>query len=349
MKNIGFTTLKTILIISIVLSFFSCSNDDDLSNLSDTIIVRHKNADMPAYIHGNGSEKVFLILLHGGPGDPGLGYRVTTIKSKIEKACAVVYFDQRGSGMSQGNYSENGISIDIMAEDVLALVKVLKHKYGNDSRFFLMGHSWGGTLGTATLLKNQHEFLGWIDVDGVHNWQGLYLEYIENFERVANEQIAIGTNNAYWNSVHDLIQNVDTTHYNERDFFKLNNKAFEAERRLVSVNVINSVENDSDTFFDYNLITTFWNRGHTLNILVNQGLLDTVTYTNRLSEIEIPSLILWGKYDMVVPPVFAQEAYDNLGSSIKELVIFERSGHSPFASEATKFSEDVIRFINQNK
>jgi hypothetical protein len=38
----------------------------------------------------------------------------------------VVYFDLIGSGMAQGSYSERGINIVIMAEDILALVKVLK-------------------------------------------------------------------------------------------------------------------------------------------------------------------------------------------------------------------------------
>ncbi|WP_106795184.1 alpha/beta fold hydrolase [Aquimarina sp. Aq78] len=348
MKNVIFEKLRTVLVIATILSVLSCSNDDDLGNLSDTIFVRHKNADMPAYIHGNGTKKVFLIILHGGPGDTGLSYRFGTFKNKIEKEYAVVYFDQRGSGMSQGNYSENGISVDIMAEDVLALVKVMKRKYGNDSRFFLMGHSWGGTLGTATVLKDQNEFLGWIAVDGLHNPSGMYSEYISTFKKVAAEQIELGNNISFWEGTIDLANNV-TTEYRQDHFFDMNNRAFKAERRLVADNVINKVENDSDTFFNYNFITTFWNRGNTISILTNQGLWENLSYTNRLSEIKIPSLILWGKYDIVVPATFAQEAYDNLGSDIKELIIFERSGHAPMLSEADKFAEELIRFMNQNK
>lgn len=348
MEKVIFNNLKTILIIVTLISFFSCSNDDDLGNLNDTIFVRHKNADMPAYIHGNGTEKVFLIILHGGPGDTGLSYRIGTFKNKIEKEYAVVYFDQRGSGMSQGNYSENGISVDIMAEDVLALVKVMKHKYGSDSRFFLMGHSWGGTLGTATVLKDQKEFLGWISVDGIHNPSGMYFEYISTFKQVANEQIELGNNISFWQNTMDLANNVSAK-YNQGHFFDMNNRAFKAERRLVGDNVINEVENDSDTFFNYNFITTFWNRANTISLLTNQGLWENLSYTNRLSEIEIPALILSGKYDIVVPVTFAQEAYDNLGSDIKELIIFEKSGHAPMLSEADKFVEELIRFMDQNK
>ncbi len=339
-----------ILVLAVVLcTSVSCSEDDNLSNLNDTLFVRHKNADMPAYIHGNASEKVFLIILHGGPGGFGLNYRGATIKSEIEKECAVVYFDQRGSGMSQGNYSESGVSIDIMAEDVLALSKVIKHKYGEDSKLFLMGHSWGGTLGPATLLKDQSDFLGWIDVDGSHNTKGLYEEYIANFRRVAAEQIDLENNVEYWNSVIDFVNSVPQQYTDIDDMYTLNNEAFEAELQLEASNVINKPEDiDGKVIFKYNILTLIWNLLKVQSIL-DRNLFENLTFTDRLSEITIPSLVLWGKHDMVVPIGFAQEAYDNLGSSEKELVIFERSGHSPMFSEPDLFADKVIEFIYQYK
>ncbi len=339
---------KAILLIVVLWTTFSCSKDENISNLNETLFVRHKNADMPAYIHGNASEKVFLIILHGGPGGIGLSYRTSTIKSVIEKTCAVVYFDQRGSGMAQGSYSKNGINIDIMAEDVLALAKVIKHKYGNDSRLFLMGHSWGGTLGPATLLKDQSDFLGWIDVDGAHNSKNMYSEYIANFKRVASEQIEIGNDIDYWESVIDLVNNIDPE-YNIKDIYKLNSEAFIAEEKLENAKLINNIEiEDNKIIFKYNILTLLWNMSKIQSIL-DENLFENVNYTDRLSEIKIPSLVLWGKYDMVVPPKFAQEAFDNLGSNEKKVVIFEKSGHSPMFNEPDLFANEVIQFINQNK
>lgn len=348
MQKISKTFSKTLLILVVLYTAFSCSKEENSSTLNETIFVRHKDADMPAYINGNASESIFLIILHGGPGGIGLTYRSNTIKSDIEKECAVVYFDQRGSGMAQGSYSEDEINIDIMAEDVLALVKVIKHKYGNDSRFFLMGHSWGGTLGPATLLKDQSDFLGWIDVDGAHNPKGAYSEYISNFRRVASEQIETDNDIEYWKNVIDLVNNVNPQ-YNKDDVFKLNREAFVAEDKLRKAGFINSnVESDDNNIFKYNLLTLFWNMWNTQSIL-DEDLFQNITYKDRLSEITIPSLVLWGKYDMVVPIRFAQDSYDNLGSSAKKLVIFQNSGHSPMSTEPDLFAEEVIEFINQNK
>lgn len=345
MRKVKSYKFRIMFILLTVLSISSCSKDEDLGNLNETITIRHKGADMPAYIHGNGSEKVFLITLHGGPGGLGLGLRSSAFKA-VENTCAVVYFDQRGSGMAQGNYSNNGISVDIMAEDILALVKVIKHKYGSDSRFFLLGLSWGGTLGIATILKDQNKFLGWIQVDGTHNPKGMYLEYKANFKRVAAEQIALGNSIDYWNSVNKLLLEVDNT-FNQSDFRRLNSKAHEAEKRLVDDNVFNKPNGPQDLFFDYNLITFLWNARNTQSILDPE--IRNLSYANRLSEIKIPSLILWGKHDMVVPPSFAQEAYDGLGSSVKRMVIFEKSGHTPMFSEADLFEQELLLFINQQK
>ncbi len=346
-------SIKIVLFSFSLLFVLSCSKED-FNDLSDTLYVRHKGADMPAHIYGNGSEKVFLIILHGGPGGSGFIYRAGTIKSKIEKDYAVVYFDQRGSGMSQGRYSEDGISIDIMAEDVLALVKVIKHKYGDDSRFFLMGHSWGGTLGTAVLLKNQDVFNGWIEVGGAHDPKGLYFEYIVNHKNVAVEQIDAENNVAYWEGVLDLVDKVDAA-YNGDDFKDMNRKAHNAEEKLTDDKVINEIDEDiasqlsATSLFKNNLLTTWWNSANTNSILTDQGLWEDLSYTNRLNEITLPSLLLWGKYDLVVPPKFGQDALDNLGSSAKELVIFEKSGHSPMFLEPDKFADEVIGFMNEHK
>ena len=89
------------------------------------------------------------------------------------------------------------------------------------------------------------------------------------------------------------------------------------------------------------------NNAQTSILLVEKGLFRDVSFTDRLPEITIPSLILWGKYDLVVPTKFAQEAYDHLGSTHKELFIFERTGHSPLQCEPDLFAEKVIAFINE--
>ncbi len=343
--------LKIVFAFIALYSVTSCSSDFELDNLDETIFVRHKNADMPAYLHGNASEKVFLIVLHGGPGGTGLSFRSKAFDT-IEEQYGVVYFDQRGSGNSQGNYDKDKVSVDIMAEDVLALVKVLKRKFGDDSRFFLTGASWGGTLGTATLLKDQRDFKGWIGIDGAYNPARLYEQYIETFSTTATNQIALGNSVDFWESVLDFVSKVNPMN-NYDDFQKLNSKAFELEDKLFEDGFIAFDENGAgnhSTFYDYNFWIKKWNNNQIDNILVkDQGLFQTADFTSQLPEIRIPSLIISGQYDMVVPVTSAQNYFNNIGSESKELLIFEESGHAPNRSEPDRFATEVLRFMDEHK
>jgi pimeloyl-ACP methyl ester carboxylesterase len=351
MKQFNTTLFKLVIAAITLCLVVACSDDDSLTDVNETIYVRHKNADMPAYIKGNASEKVFLVTLHGGPGGRGLGFRGKAF-NEIENQYGVVYFDQRGSGNAQGNYNDDEVSIDLMAEDVLALVQVLKRKYGNDSRFFLLGGSWGGTLGTATLLKDQSDFKGWIDVDGAYNPDGLYDLYLENYTTTANAQIGLGNNVKFWESVLALVAKVDPVN-NLDDFIELNIKAFDAEEKLFDDGFIEDVENgigNNNSFLVYNFLTSGWNNNQIASILVDdQGLFQTIDFTSQLPQITIPSLFISGQYDMVVPIASAQAAFEAIGSTSKELRIFEKSGHGPMFTEPDLFVAEVLQFMNAHK
>jgi len=343
----NYNGIKLYVTVLLLVSILSCSNDEiDFSSLNETIFVRHLQADMPAYVHGNASEKVFLIYLHGGPGGFGLEARINSMITEVEENNAVIYFDQRGSGNAQGNFPEEAVSVYSMADDVLALVKVLEKRYGSDSKFFLMGASWGGALGSATLLKNQDPFLGWIDVAGTHNPGGLYGEYPSVLEAKALEQIALGNSVSHWESVLETVQQVGSN-YSDEDFTKLNQAAHNSEAVLAHDMVINEPQYLDEDGNEREIVV----RNHLeVPIILNQnGLFRDLSFTDRLHEITLPSLVLWGKHDLVVPTPFAIEAMDRLGSAHKELFIFERSGHSPLEAEPDLFAEKVIEFINEYK
>lgn len=349
MKEIILSILKVLIAILLSLGFFSCSKQkDNLNDLNETIMVRHKKADLPVHIHGNASKKTFLIILHGGPGVGGLVNRINTIRSEIEKNFAVVYFDQRGSGNAQGSYSKKDLTLDLMVEDVFAVAKVLRSKYGDDIKLFLMGHSWGGTLGTATILKNQHKFSGWIEVDGAHNLRGSFDEYKIILPKTANEQIALGNSVNFWRNLLNEVHNTDPN-FSVENILKLNSLSIKAEQTLTEDQIINNRDRElGDNPHVNNGMLVRWNLRKTGKILDYQEKINEINFTNRLSEITIPSLVLWGKHDVVTPLVFAHEAFDNLGSIDKEIYIFEKSGHSPQIAEPELFAEKVIAFINKH-
>ena len=327
--------------------------------LNDVVYVRYKNAEMPAYIYGNFTNKIFIIYLHGGPGGNGLEYRTEIMTSRIEPQYAVVYFDQRNAGMSQGAFTMDDLTIDLMAEDVMALVKVIQHKYGSDCQFFLMGHSWGGALGVATLLNknNQDQFAGWIEVDGAHDLANAYVENIRFMKQICHEQLNLGNSVDFWSTVKDSLMLVDSINYNLSDNYYINSTATEAEQYLMDDGILSYYEFTLGGLMNELVAITFRNNPITckLNgrfgnaVLSVNGIWDRISYTEEIADVKIPSLFMWGKYDMVVPPTLGQRAYELSGASDKEFVLFESSGHSPMYQETSKFAVSIINFIERNR
>ena len=333
----------------------SCRKKDSLL-LSDDFRVRHAGADMPVYVHGNAAEKIFIIFIHGGPGDSGYQNRAGKAAGKLEKKYVMVYWDQRGQGMSEGKYDASDISIGLMAEDLHAVVRVLKYKYGNGINIFLLGHSWGGTLGTAFLLKNnyQNEVKGWIEVDGSHDFPKINRDALKMFVIAGNEQIALKHNIENWQKIVSWAAQVDTGNLSGATIIKINDNAHLVEKYLLEDKVLQKEDGkmlrDVGVFYYQNIITrifsgyyTFMGNDKFFNEVVNNS------FTPELYKITIPCLFLWGRYDFVVPSTLGYDAYNRVGSADKRIVIFEKSGHSPMLNQANEFVDAVTGFVETYK
>jgi pimeloyl-ACP methyl ester carboxylesterase len=74
------------------------------------------------------------------------------------------------------------------------------------------------------------------------------------------------------------------------------------------------------------------------------GSLAGYDFLHRLSEVELPTLIVWGRNDHVVPPADALEYNRLLRNS--ELVIFDECGHLPMAERPVRFNRLLEAFLS---
>ncbi len=342
-------------IITILTLLTSCKKQDSLI-LSDDFRVRHAGADMPVYVHGNAAEKIFIVFIHGGPGDSGYQNRAGKAAEEMEKKYVMVYWDQRGQGMAEGKYNAEDITIDLMAEDLHAVVQTLKYKYGNDIKLFLLGHSWGGTLGTAFLLKNdyQNEIKGWIEVDGSHDFPKINRDVLKKFTVVGNEQINLNHHKEEWQNIVSWASAVDTSNLTDEMIIEINNKSHLVEKYLLEDDVLQKEDaktlRDFGVFYHQNIITRIFSGNYTF--MGNDKFFDEVvnnSFTPELHKIKIPCLFLWGKYDFVVPSTLGHDAYNRVSSADKKIIIFEKSGHSPMLNQADEFVEAVTNFVETHK
>ena len=335
-----------IIAIMLLLALTGCDKDDLSKTLSDTLYVQNDGASMPAYIHGNGQEKTFVIILHGGPGGNGLEYRAGSYATQLESKYAMVYWDQRGQGMSQGQYADATVTVDQMAEDTYALISVLKAKYGADIKVFLMGHSWGGTLGTRVVLNSTYraELKGWIEADGAHDIPLLNKEAIKMFLQVGSEQIAAGNSVDKWQGIITWAQGFDTTNITIDQSGEINSKAHEVEQILQEDGVLaNSSSGGGKLYSPVNALTSLLSGNATADLLNEE--VEQTAMTDQMHQIDIPCLFLWGRYDFVVPPALGSSGYNAITHSNKHLVFFEKSAHSPMDNEPDAFVAAVVNFV----
>jgi pimeloyl-ACP methyl ester carboxylesterase len=342
--------MKNLLYLLSIAFLFSCSKTD-LESIYETIYVANKGADMPVYLFGNQTSKKVILVIHGGPGGNGLVYRTGRWKDNLEQNYLMAYWDQRGQGMSEGNYSNDELTVDKMAEDLYAVVKTLKFKLGNDTKIILLGHSWGGMLGTAymTNLKYQKEVAGWIESNGAHDLPLLNKEAVKMFISISKEQISLDNHSEEWSSIKEWAEKIDILNITNDDSGQINEKAFEVEDYLLQDGILNYAENGTwsdfkiSFFSPMNPLTSFISGNYTNSALNDE--VESTSLTSQLSKITKPCLFLYSKYDFVVPAALGIEAYAKVSSRQKKLVIFESSGHSPMSNEASKFTEEVEGFV----
>lgn len=342
---------KIFQLIILLAGIISCGKEEISANAEDHFFLENEGAIMPIFVHGNTKSKVFVINLHGGPGGTSLEayqHKDSPFK-KLQSDYPVVYWEQRCAGSSQGQCSI--LTLNQYTEDLEKLIILLRNRYTPDIRFFLVGHSWGGSLGINFLstANNQSNIRGWIEVGGGHNVPRIVQLEREMLVEAGNRQIAYGNDAKDWQ---ERINKANTLELSKvEDLYEMNRISVQAEGLMKNADSLNA--KIANTWTNEYFFSPIDNSALTNNLSASfEGMkneLATLNLSNKLQNITIPTLMLWGKYDFRVPPKFAEEELGKYGSSKKELVIFDRSAHFVQWNEPDKFYSLVRAFIEENK
>ena len=322
----------------------SCNSED---RIDETIYVRHQGADMPVYMHGNPQSKTILLVVHGA-GSFGLAYRDAAFTEVLERNYLVAYFDQRGQSMAEGHYDKPKDLITLMAQDVIAITNVIETRYGDDNSLFIMGHSWGGLLSAVTLLQDdvQTRFNGWINVAGLLDIPSSNATRKAAMLRIGEELKPNSGNSSDWQEILEEVMVIDATDDENYDILLENGaKVVDLVLKDKVVEQPLTAEKVQRAAIDNNPI--HWYVANFLNRPINTALESNYTVFDSLDRIDIPSLFIYGKYDVSVPREMGEEAFNVLFPPFGEYNLYEKSMHHPFDSEPERFGNDVHDFIEK--
>jgi proline iminopeptidase len=326
--------------------------------------VERKDARMPVWVRGNIDSGIFIVLNHGGPG--GCGTAESIFESNpangrfdhasplqvFENDYAVVYWDQRHSGMSTGNADPNDSRIEDFGEDLSLVIRELRARY-KVQHLFLIGTSWGQSVALSYLTQidgwagNQAGVDGYIIYKGNNEQDTAYQAARPRIIEFANQEIAAGRDVAYWEAA---LQFYERPHPGPSDFQIINDyndRAMQVSFPLparIWANVKASI------FSPYNGWACYFNYKKTTEA---EDFLERVATNTSMRQLlprlSLPVLLIYGAKDLHAPVEVGQSIYQSISTpeSQKTLLILPNSRHGAEGDDVLLMQTTMRDFIDQ--
>jgi pimeloyl-ACP methyl ester carboxylesterase len=284
-----------------------------------------------------------LVFLHGGPGSPALPYARFAFGG-LERHFTVVTWDQRGCGKSyyEGLGAES-ITFDRLLSDTHELIQMMRARLGVQ-KVYLMGLSWGSTLGTLTARNHPELLHAYIGVgQAVNVERGVPLAHeaalaraIElGHEEAITSLSAIQTDPVDWDQVGTLRDWLEVLGFGDiHDPSLLPGFASEAGP-LTEYTAVNESNEGA------------WQALYASSpLLSDQTWLRTLDMISQVPRLEVPVFFLAGRYDYKTPSVLVEEYLNALEAPAgKRMFWFENSAHVPIIEERSEFHSAMINTI----
>lgn len=129
-----------------------------VAELVDVPVGGHDKALM---LRGRSARSPVLLFLEGGPGGTGIG-RVRNAGEDLEEAFVVATWDQRGTGKSYAALEpRSSLTVEQMVDDTIEVTDYLRDRF-DEEKIFLVGSSWGTTLGVLAVQRRPDLFHAYV-------------------------------------------------------------------------------------------------------------------------------------------------------------------------------------------
>ena len=283
-----------------------------------------------------------LLLMQQGPGLPIINeVRNYERLLGLERHFTVVYWDQRGTGLSAPPMrklpNRFEISAARMIDDTALLLNMLHRRFGRKT--FIAGFSFGATYAVRAAVKHPDLVAAIVatgmDINVPAAEQHMH-DFLLNAAHERNSRRAIRQLKRL-----DPPPLLDARQFATRarllaDFGGVTvDRNFNALIRTLLMSLVRSA--------DYSAADAVRSiRGINLSQAALLPELATTDLAHSAPRLEVPIVLAQGRRDQVAPGELTQRYYDSLVAPSKTLVWFEKSAHTPQYDEPEKFSELLL-------
>ncbi|HEY7882515.1 MAG TPA: alpha/beta hydrolase [Streptosporangiaceae bacterium] len=293
-------------------------------------------------IRGTSAANPVLLLMQQGPGLPIINEtRAWEQRLGLENDFTVVYWDQRGTGLSALPLSRRAsrfeITPQLMVADTITLLELIRDRYGRKP--FIAGFSFGATYAAQAAVLRPDLVAGIVatgmDIDVPLAEQHMY-DWALATARQRGNQRAVGQLENIGPPPH-----LDARQFTTRARWITNfggvtaGATWNSQARTLAASLLRSPD-----YTPAAALRTI--RGVTSSQAALLPLLAHTDLITTLPALEVPIILAQGRLDQVTPGAVAQKFHDTLAAPAKQLIWFEHSAHTPQYDEPAKFRDVLL-------
>ena len=300
-----------------------------LGGVAQSIVIRGWSAANPV-----------LLYLHGGPGTSELGMLRTYNMQALEQRFTVVVWDQRGAAKSYSALEPaSGMTVEQLLSDTCELVELLCKRFGQP-KIFLVGHSWGSTLGVLTVKRHPERFHAYVGVGQVVNMlEGERLSYAWTLEQARRAGDTRSVAKLEQIGVPPYAEPVRPKVITQRAILGKYGGEVHGSRYGGMFVVLNALLRTREYGW-VDRINFFRGIFASIDLLWPQIM--SINLFEQAPELDVPVYFLEGRHDHEAPSVLVEQYHRALVAPRKRLIWFERSAHFVNTEEADAFNRFFV-------
>lgn len=295
--------------------------------------------DLAMMIRAHSVDDPVLLFLAGGPGGSELG-AFRRHANGLEEDFVVVTFDQRGTGKSYDQLEPTStLTLDHAVADVLEVTRYLRERFDED-RIYLVGQSWGTTLGVLAVQREPELFRAFVGAGQMVSQRETDRIFYEDTLAWARETgnsglVAALTENGP--PPYESILDYESALSYEMDMYPYDHGRNSEGEGQMSENLF--VE-------EYSLAEQVHTLGAFMDVFtILYPQLQEIDFRVDATQLDVPVYLVQGRYEARGRSELADEWFEMLEAPYKEMIVFDTSGHRPLFEQPDRFHEVMIETV----